>query len=1015
MTVQDSTIPLPSGFGFDTPVPTGLAGTLNIAAPSLSSQGFQTIGLGVSDLTGSAASVVAYSVDIKPGVTLQAENIILGATNSINLEPGAQILALALPGDAGQAAFISPGTLSIGANAVVHASDAVNLQVASISLDPTATIKADHSALNLTGSTITITGSQAVTSSGPSGLFLTATQWNSLADSFDDISLITSIQSSPRSGTVVFNGLSNTDLLAAIKDTLTIDTGLVTTRVNGVDTGSVVTLTAQNIVLQNTSGVSSLVSGSRGTGNITFQAQGMGVGKGSTSFDGFRTVNVNAANDLTFRGAGEVPQGGTFRAAGVLGTGGADLNIVAARVTTAPYMQPAGTDPTTGAALTPVYTAADFKVDAGAGTVNITPGTGIAGTTAAPGGTLAITAGEIDISTTVEVPSGQIELTATASPASTGSITIGSGGQLLAQGTPYAPGGVVFLASTGTNTSGNTIKNAITIDPAALIDVSAGAEGDAGSISLYAPIGGVALGAYNPTYNNLRGQAAGGRGGSFSMVTNNNLDIISGINYFSALNSKLNTGGFTNALTIEASTGNVTIAYGQKVVGQSVTVTANAGSIYLPGTITASQNGSVALYAQDDLSLTDPQNPALTGLISAPGGTVTLAVETGALNLAGGTIDVSGGGTVTFQAPLTENGVPANFATGTGSFSQAPGLNMTLNGIVKGASNVYVEAIEEYVYSSASPIVIDSTAFSTIQSNLYSTSIPYSFAQSAGNLITQLLNRLTDGNGSALTPYTYNAATNSGTGTFHLQPGVLIENTGIVNAGVTTGGDITVSSTWDLSPSALNWRFGSGNEPGTLTLRAAGNLNINANICRSPDEYWQSQDQHRAALLEYQPRCRGEHREREPHGGHTGERGRREPGETSPSAQDERRLYGDRGPSGSPPAEIRSSMILVTGDTIPPLLQYRHLLGRDPGDVQGSLTLSGGVIQSSTGDIDVNIGGSLTLGWDSTDSILGGIRTTGEASVPSITNYASYGNGGGISLDVVGDVDGAGRCPRMCG
>ena len=65
-----------------------------------------------------------------PGVTLQAENIILGAKVSITLDAGAQVLALALPGDTGQATFISPGTLTIGANAVVHASNAVNLQTA---------------------------------------------------------------------------------------------------------------------------------------------------------------------------------------------------------------------------------------------------------------------------------------------------------------------------------------------------------------------------------------------------------------------------------------------------------------------------------------------------------------------------------------------------------------------------------------------------------------------------------------------------------------------------------------------------------------------------------------------------------------------------------------------------------------------------------------------------------------------------------------------------------------------
>jgi hypothetical protein len=250
--VVESTSSLPSDFAFSTPVPASLSNTMTIASSALSYKGFQTIGLGVSDLTGSGASVAASTVEVKPCVVLQAENIIAGARTSITLDTGAQVLAIAAPGDTGQVTFISPGVLSVGANAVVHASDAVNLQIASLSLDPAATLKADHSFLNLTGTTITLTGGNEVSTSGLPGLFLTTAQWNSLAGSFDDISLIAvdlSVPSSPRSGTLVFNGLSGADSLAAIRDTLTIDAGLVTTRVNSVDTGSAVTLAAQTIAL----------------------------------------------------------------------------------------------------------------------------------------------------------------------------------------------------------------------------------------------------------------------------------------------------------------------------------------------------------------------------------------------------------------------------------------------------------------------------------------------------------------------------------------------------------------------------------------------------------------------------------------------------------------------------------------------------------------------------------------------------------------------------------------------
>ena len=63
VTVQASTAALPSGFGFDTPVPSGLSNTLTIAAPSLSGQGFQTIGLGCLRFERVRPSVAASTVE----------------------------------------------------------------------------------------------------------------------------------------------------------------------------------------------------------------------------------------------------------------------------------------------------------------------------------------------------------------------------------------------------------------------------------------------------------------------------------------------------------------------------------------------------------------------------------------------------------------------------------------------------------------------------------------------------------------------------------------------------------------------------------------------------------------------------------------------------------------------------------------------------------------------------------------------------------------------------------------
>src|SRR5271157_5815733 len=360
VTVQPSATALPTGFGFSTPVPAELAGTLNVAASSLSGKGFNTIGLGFSNLADPVDSITASQVTLKAGLVLQAENIIVAAQNLITLEPGAQVLALALPGDTGQASLISPtGKAVIGPNAVVHASDVISLQTASLDLQ--GTLFSDHSSINLTSSSITFIPDGTPRPSG-SGLFLTSSQWASFGNTFDNIALATASD-------LVFNGTF--DLSA--KNSLTIDAA----RLMDVAAGSTVTVEAQSITLQNT-GAATPVPGATRTSQITLVAPEMQIGEGNILFDTFSTVNLNAPNDLTFRGIGS------------LSTGGGDLNIATSRLTTSYYLEPVN------ASVPPVYTAANFAINTGTGKVTISAGGGSPGIASTPGGSLAITAGGID-------------------------------------------------------------------------------------------------------------------------------------------------------------------------------------------------------------------------------------------------------------------------------------------------------------------------------------------------------------------------------------------------------------------------------------------------------------------------------------------------------------------------------------------------------------------------------------------------------------------------------------------
>ena len=951
LTVQASTIPLPPGFGFGTPIAGnpdpnigGLAGTLNIAAPSLSGKGFQTIGLGVSDLSGSAKSATASTVDIGPGVVLQAENIILGATstangrNAITLEPGAQVLAIALPGDTGQATFISPGTLSIGANAVVHASNGVNLQTANTVFDPTATLKADHSFLNLQNSAITLYDPAVTSRPSGSGLFLTVGQWNNFSAAFDNITL-TSLSD------LVFDGSFAPGALGAVANVLTIDAGRI---MDSVANGSVF-LAAQTIGLQNTTGASKGPGAAAGASQIAFTASQIQVNQGNVLFDGFSNVNLNGLSNVTFSGVGS------------LTTGGGNLTVSTPRVATS-YATPAG-----------VYMAANYAINAGIGNV-IMQGNGAASaSTAAPGGTLAVTAGEIDISTIVEVPSGQIELTAT------GNINLGSGGRLLSRGTDYAPGGVVSMTSTN--------GGGVTLMAGSLIDVSAGTQGDAGTVNLYAPAGGVALNGA------MLGLAAGGKGGSLSMITHS-LDTTNGINGFSALNNALAAGGFNETVTIEANAGDITIPVGETVRARSLKITADAGSIDLSGVIDVSQTdhgGTVEMYAKNDLSVTYssqnlPQGGILEGGVilakgtgtNAAGGEVTLGADAGELSLYNGVIDVSGtgassGGTVTFRNTVPPPGGSSNWQ-----------VRMSLIGTVTGASSVVAEADRIYYVNGSSAISYtpvtnqNSTITQATINGIYAD--VSTFMNSSGSLKTQLMSGLAGVDASL----------------FHLRPGVVIEQ---------TTGDLTLSQAWNLASLTQNWHFAG--EPGTLTLRAAGNLNVSGNITDSPTSNYitlSSSDAQPSWGINLVAGALTQ----------------------SPDLLAVKPAYVQGATAGN--LTISPNDVVYTetgairfasgGNTIinqsPTTNSYmitsgmKYSLGTYTGsirgDVAGGLTINAGsAIQSATGNIDLSIGGDLSLGSSTTD--IGTIRTTGEHALGMPYNiYSSYAGGGSIFLDVAGAV-----------
>jgi hypothetical protein len=561
--------------------------------------------------------------------------------------------------------------------------------------------------------------------------------------------------------------------------------------------------------------------------------------------------------------------------------------------------------------------------------------------------------------------------------ATTGTITLGPGAEILARGyefpagsdgaQPTIPGGRVILSSTG---GGVTIAAAVTdgkvtVTPAATVDVSAAGAGDAGSITLQAPVGGVTLA------GELLGKADGGGNGGF--LTLQTTDLLGFAKGFSTLNSTvLVPGGFTGAVDIRTrSASSLTIASGDTVKARSVTLAVDGGDLAVQGTIDATgpTGGRVELYAGNTLTVSGTVDAHAKG-DGAPGGTVVLGAGSfdssgnavGLLQIAGGAINVAGG--------------PANKSTATGAGKggsvtlraprSATAMNADLKGAITGAAQVIAEAYKSYTYSS-----VDATAIAVLQNDTQG------FMGSASGEAQRLNNGLTLTGGSAEK--------------LRLQPGIEVRSSG----------NLTVSAPWNLT----SWRYGG--ESGSLTLRAAGNLTLRSSITDAPTPATSllaatAQNSWNYTLLAGS-----------------------DPAAANPlttminvgvfETGSKQTVYTESGnirfASGNDTiinAGLNGNFMFTTAFMRYSLATYR---GAIDGRVGGTLSMkgAGGVdqaaIQSATGAITLDIGRDLNLLAGAGN---GAIRTTGEApSLSTVSSFWNYAGGGDISVTLDGGVKGS--------
>ncbi|HEY9198468.1 MAG TPA: hypothetical protein VIR60_03810, partial [Gammaproteobacteria bacterium] len=303
------------------------------------------------------------------------------------------------------------------------------------------------------------------------------------------------------------------------------------------------------------------------------------------------------------------------------------------------------------------------------------------------------------------------------------------------------------------------------------IDLSAPAGGgDAGRLTANAAEGTLSIG------GDVRATAGnGGRGGEARLDADSLGD-------FSALNATLNTAGFTQQRDLRQRSGDITIAVDDTVTAHDIQITADSGSIAVAGTLNASggDGGRIQLNADGDLTLSaSAELAAHATSADGDGGRVDLRSQNGGMFLDGGSvIDVRGGangrgGEVQLRLP---RGSVLSVLDADGANDQ-----LQLAATILGAAQKLLEGHQVYTEADGT---IDAAQVGT-------GSVWYTEANAFINAAA-------------------GATAAAGDAEFVIRPGIEIRSPG----------DLTLTADWNLN----TWRFNG--QPGVLTLRAGGDLNI---------------------------------------------------------------------------------------------------------------------------------------------------------------------------------------------
>jgi len=892
---------LPAEFSFQDTVPEQFFNKAIIKADGLSGLGVTELHIGTLDIT--------ETVTFEEGATLKARGLTLAGRNAVTLERNSNIQALGPEGSVSLLA--TEGMVTVEEGARVEVSD--TLSIVSKSLGLHGKFQGRDSILNVKTDKVFIVENDDG-GPDPDGYHLTETLKG--LEGFTDITLAADTS-------LNFTG----DIHLIVEKTLTLNTPQIT---------------GQGIVKVQSGAMRLFNTGEAATGmgellveksRLTFSCEDMTVGHGDIVVVGFSDVGLSAENDIIFSGEGSLMTGG-------------DLELSAARVTMSPYP-----DPENG------YETARFVVQAGDADrgyhdIVIAKNGGIPGEKVYPGGSLDIRGRDIEVGTIIEIPAGWIGLEAMGAAIDGYGIRFNDEAAVLASGTAFTPGGRVNL---------RTEQGTIQVEDGSHIDVSAGEQGDAGKITLYAPMANIVL------HGTIDGRANHGSGGTLQLDAGN-------INDFSGVIARAASGGFDESLDFRVRNGNVTIAETDTIRARHVEITADDventggdnGNLNILGTIDAAgkEGGSVELAAANSLRVYQGASIVASATdADKNGGNVFLSTAAKTIFLApGSVIDVSGGasgqgGQVHLRAPRTASN---------------DDVAVTMAGAIRGGSELVVEGVKYYEYEG--DVFIQGSHIGNYNDD------SDVFMDHAADIEERLrMNLVLD---------------ETGAGGFRVAPGVEVRSTG----------DLVLATDWDLT----NERYGDGKAAGFLTLRAARDLTLNRSLVDHPTDItllndtlverpgsWglnlvAGSDLQSADIM---ATCSG-----------TGDFTISD-GQLAYTENGALRFASGRDTTiGSPPGFLMHKYMVNWNMTY----SMATFTGSVEGTVGRDLTFdANGAIQSATGDIIVSVGRNLSMELGPFSG--SAIRTTGNAP-PDLQyfgldwRYSEAHDGGDIALDVGGEL-----------